>query len=432
MKTLRLFFFLLLSFSLSGQCVLDYQYGVSYPRGIFTGLSFNCEYFLSSAEINYSKDTFSLNRAFLTSDYLSLGSVTFSGLLRDMRYENSHFYSAEDDSRAVIDKEGNPLLNHGGIVEVKKLHLGISAFTKEDYSQLLVWKNTDLLDFCSFHIVQSLSFPKFENETDFDTWYIWEPPLYSPFQWNSSLTLLLGSDRLFGGGQFQSNASPDDPAGFSALFLGGISFPHLFVQNEIRLNSSRFVTSDLRFNRYPLLLKGKINYTGPIFEICNNYTFSYEKKPFPWHNRLWQFMWESELSFQDEKWEIDGGVLFSLFNDKADPLFIRVSLEGVIKRLYTFFYWQIEGLGEYDSLFHYVYSVEGGYESSSWNIALSSSLEIDKRIRTHLFLKASFSFNKKCISMDFSLEDIGLYNSESVKMKPSLFIGLELKDIAPF
>lgn len=427
MKTLRLSLLLFSGFTLYGHSMLSFEYGVSYPDGIFSGLEYNSEYWDTYFEVNNIYDVPEINRFYFISKYINFGSVSYNGTLRDLNRENLHYFSYKYPSEVIINKKGNPLNNIGVIFKIPRIQSGCSIFKKNSYSQLLFWKNLDLNKAGFISISQSLTLPG--NQTDPEAWYLTEYPRRSLFQLNSIGSVILGTEKLFGGGQLHLNSSPEDASGFSILFLVGASLRGVYIQNELRINSGEFFTSDLNPALHTFLIKGKLDFPELPVSLCNSYHFFLKRETLPWENRLWEFNFKSKADFDHFLWFYKGQVDVSILNSEIDSLLKTVNISGSVKRKFDCLYVGFSGEAEYNSIYSYVFSLTGGYKSSLLGIGLASSVEINRSITLALSLKGTLFLKNVKLIGNFDLEDISIYNCGRIKMKPYFFVGLELIDL---
>ena len=428
MKNPLLMYFLIFSFRLYSQDHLAYNYGVSYPGGIYSGINFSRDDFSSLFQFNYRNETFQLDQFYFKSDYLSLGPVSFSGLLKDMSTDDIHPFSVDEIPAMEINSSGNPGSNMGLIFEMTKIDAGLSVIRQEDLARLLIWKNIFLSGDGMINLSQSLSVDE-ENDDDVGSWYTDEPILNSLLQLNSMLTIVIGRDELFGGGQLQINTSTSDPPGYSILLLGGIVKGGIFFQNDLRYSSPGFVTSDLYPYKYPLLLIGGINFLELSFEWDNNYYFYVERENLPWDNSLWELAIESIFEYETGLWTFNGEIDLSFYSSESEKILLALNLACSAKRDVGRFYWQMQGEAGYDIYFLYSLSLKAGYETSLLTIDLSSSVDIERSITADISLNGVLSFKRSKIRAEFTLEDLGFYNSDDISLKPYFFIGLQLESL---
>jgi len=430
MKTLLLFFCLISGFALYGQSSLSFDYGVSYGEGILSGLGFQSTGINTYFKFDYLEKSIGINKFFFLSDYISLGSISYSGFLRDLNGENFHYFSFDYSPEAEIYREGNPRNNFGVIFELPEIHWGCSFFRDDKISRVLLWKNFEIPGDGCINLSQTLTFA--ESLREIESWYVSEPALRSTVQYNSLLSVIFGNEDLFGGGQLHINTSPADPSGFSIFMIAGTGYGSLYFQNELRITSPEFVTSDLEPAEYPILFKGKVNFLQIPLTLNNSFYFFLKRERFPWENRLWKIKMNSELEYENNHRFFKGALEIAFFNSESELFLAEVNLLGSVKNQVGPLFWQIEGEAGYNSIFLYSLSLTGGYQSPFINIDFTSSLVIGRSISIDLSLKGRTILGRADLRTDFSLEDIGLYNSEKIKIKPYFFIGLEFEQIAFF
>ena len=424
MKACTLSFILLSVFSLYPQSKLEYDFGISYPLGISSGIKFENQYVKSLIGAAYLNDQLLANKFFFQSDYFSLGSVMFNGLLRDLNSENFHFFSFDNINKASLNKDGNPNTNLGMIFNVPSFEMGIGAYRKEKYSQIVFWKNIDRLPEYLMNYSQSISFN--DNTEENETWYVDDSYLQSFFLWNHSFSMIWGAEDLFAGGQVQLSSSLKDQPGFSTLLLMGMTLSKFNFQNELRINCPYFRTSDLDRSNYPFVLKGVVEYSDSKFSLKKIYKFYCERNILPWNNRLWELDLTSECVLERPQWKINGLVDFSIFSTLSDSFDYSLSLTGSFKRLYSSFYWEAKGQFKYYDIYEYLLWAEIGIEMTNWNLSLNSSLEIDRSVTMDFRLEGKIYYETFKIKADFSLNDFGIYNSYNIEIKPSFFLGIEM------
>ncbi|MDA3809694.1 MAG: hypothetical protein PF518_05110 [Spirochaetaceae bacterium] len=427
MKPLLFFFFVFNSFSLYATDYMNIKNGVSFPDGIFSGIQLDTLNFSTLVNFNYSEDLLLLDKCYFKSDLISFGSVSFDGFLRDQKNADLHFFSFEEKSKAYINGEGNPRNTFGLIFSSTRYDLGISGFRNKEFSQLLFWKNSSFLNSSFINIRQSFSF--LESREDPDSWYFDDYVLKSELQSNTGLSIIIGDSLLFGGCRLNLNNSPFDPPGFSLSALGGMTKWDLFIQSEIIVNSRYYTTADLQINSYPLIFSGRLFYEKPLFDIESKFHFNMGKEAFPGEWRLLAFQLDSDINFENNYWYISGGLIFKLFNDVSGSVLFSLLIEGSVKRDLGDFYIKARGKASYDDLFYYFLSLELGFENHLYEISLYPELEIEKKITMNGFIKGRILREKFNITASFSLENMGLYNCETLKIKPSFFFGIEIKQI---
>lgn len=428
MKNPLLLLSLILSCRLFCQETLSYNYGISFPEGIYSGINYSGEEFSTLVQFNYRDETLQLDQLYFKSNSLSFGSLSFSGLLKDMASDDLHFFSFDEIPEAEINSSGNPSSNMGLIFEMTPIDTGFSVLRQEDLSRLFLWKNIFLTGDGLISFSQSLSVDEDDND-DLESWYLNEPILKSQLQLNSMMSIIVGHEMLFGGGQLQINTSSDDPPGYSVLLLGGIYHEGVYFQNELRFSSSRFVTSDLSPYQYPFFLIGEINFLDLPIEWNSSYTFYLERENLPWENPLWGFSVESTLEYDMGLWQLDGELDLTFLNSDCEPFLMALNMTCSVRRETGSFYWKVEGEAGLDVYFLYSLSFNGGYNSPRLSIDLSSSIFIERSILADISISGTFVCGRAKILGEFILEDLGFYNCGDISLKPYFYIGIELESL---
>jgi len=427
MKSILLFYFFIGGLSLYSESYLDLQSGVSYPDGLLSGIAIESDSFNSALDIFYSEETLKIDRAFFNSDFVSLGSISFKGFLKDQNYEKLHYSKFAEETTVEINREGNPANNLGFIFFLPNRQGGLSGFRTEGFSQILFWKN--IYHKKEIEINFKHSFTLNENPPESDTWYIEDPLFKSSLLSDSSISFLAGDEQFFLGGSFHFCGAPDNAPGFSISPIVGISFSDLLIQNELTINSPDYTSADLKINPYPFVYLGKLELDKSIYKLDNELVFYFGRDPFPGENRLWRLSIDSQMHFERDTIDLNGDFKIKFYNDISRSLLFSASFSAAFKKSIGDFFIEAEGSASYDELYFYELSVKTGIENNTLKVGFSSEIEVDDKI----IVNGAFSLIVFRDNFDFigslTLESIGLYNSEPSNMKASFFIGIELKHI---
>lgn len=421
---------MLISEFLTAVSYLDLHFGVSHPDGFLTETYVYNETFSLLAGLNYSDRTLDLDRGYFISENISIGSLSYKGFLKEHQKDKISFISIDEGSGTTIYKEGSPQNNTGVIFSLNDLMLDLSFQRAEDYSEFLIHKMFIRNNLCEFDLIQSFSLS--EDTQSEDSWYYDEYLIKSAFMSHTSLALIQGDKYLFGAGQLSTNHSTADPPGYSLLMTGGYSFRGLFFQNEIKLSSPYYVTADLNIREYPLILLGKVYAENPLYHLESAMIYSRDDEPLPWRTQLWTLDSDSKFSFYLNSWKIKNGIEFSLFNEKEGDLVWYYSFDSEFHWKVDDFFTEIKGKAEFEEIYTYSISLESGISNSSFEWSFSPEVVIDKKIVLNLYGKATIYLKRSSIKAAFTIERLGLYNYDPLKIKPSVFIGMELNQITLF
>jgi hypothetical protein len=427
MKTLQLFFFLLISLQLTGESVARLKTGFSYGEGFFSELGIANHSFNAHAGFNYSDPELMFYEGYFISPYFSLGSVTYEGFLREHQKEEKTFYSLDERSVPLINKEGNPASSIGMIISLEQIDLYLSARQKQDYTQVLIHKTINIDQQTEWGLTQSISYS--EDDQSDDSWYPDKYQIQARTLNVSSLSFLKGSEDLFGGGQFSCSYTPIDPSGYSVLLINGFTVLDLFFQNEIKINSPYFITGDFDLIQYPLLLMTKCKKEDTEYSLISSLIYTLENEPLPWEARLWHLKSDSVCTFYLNRWKIQNYMTFTFFNDEDDVNTMHYSLGTEVAWSRGDFFLEIEAETDYSGIYLYNVSLEGGFQHKSMEFSFDAGVEIDKQIKMNIGCNGQLLFNNINVQTSFSLEEIGLYNCGSPAFKPSFLISFEIQDL---
>lgn len=412
------------SFYLFGETVLHYECGISYPEGFTAGIGLEDKDFDTSFTFQYSQDVLDFSQFAFRSDYISLGSVAYSGILSNLKGNGLSFYDSDDPNRSIIDPDGNPKTNLGLIFSTPYAPLGLSAFRRIDYSGVLFWFEPPILSRGTLLLSQSFSTD--EDKVVDDSWYLDERAILSAVQMHSLASLMLGDEYLFGGGTLILNWSREDRGGFSFLLLGGFFFSFIACQSELLWSSPSYVDIDLDSADFPLIWKTRFSFSDLPFLMESVFYFQFGKDSLPWYNRVFIFENGNRIEYPIGRHFIEGDFDWALIRSDIGEWHRQVTLDLCYRSEVVPFYWEYGIRGNYgDGIFRYLLSLSAGVDRKPFEGEASLSLEIEKKLLLSGGVSFVYTTDNYALSGEIELLDLGIYNAGDVQFKPSF--SLELK-----
>lgn len=430
MKYLRqiiLFFSISIAWSESS---VEYRHEVSWPEGMAMGIQCETGEFDAALSVSGKDGAAELSRIYFSSHMLSIGPLVFSGSLKHLFCENSGFFSFEDRSGCLIDKEENFSGNMGVAFSSKDRSAGLAALRKESFSGLYLWFEPELLLEGTLSFGQSLTFPE-DMERD-ESWYLAEPALYSPFISNSQFILVLGDPELYGGGELIINTALFDKGGFSLRLIGGRAGPFWEIRSEVRITSSLFFYADGEPVKSPFQWKSFLTFPGLPFSLDYRFTVQAERAGLPWDRRGLGIAGETTLGFNPSFGKVDWRWFWML--ERADESFSigKISVGFTYDTSSEPFGLQVRGKAALEEgIYRYIIDLAGLIESRPVSGHLGCSLEIDRRVKLNGSAGVIWSGERCAIKGSAAFEDLVIYNRGKLELKPSFSLEFRLKRIFP-
>ncbi len=424
MRTLLPFLILVIHSTLVCAESIEFNYGISYPKGSDIGFDINGDNYNSSLLLNVKNGEYLLGKGYFRSDFLSLGSISFNGLLNNHQKENLSFLSLDEQSESIIHTSEDPPDRKGVIFGGYGLLWGLTGFREKELSEILFW-STFPLDKTSFlSISQSCSF--LEQTDPVSSWYLDEYSFNSRINLNTGVTYFWKNDSYTIGGSIFLSVSPNDSPGSSFHIYCGISPGNFFIQNEIMVNTKHFRAADMELNKYPFVYKGKLSYE------LNNITFDsslialFEKEPLLLQSRLWSIKSISAFGYDNSLWKLNSKITLLVENDTSGTHFFSYNIDFSAKRLFSSFFVEAGGKAGYDTIFKYSAWFEGGYNSSLLEFSLSTKLKIERDIDFDGIFKGKIKMEHFNILLSLAVENIPFYNCRPDSLEFSFFTGIEI------
>lgn len=423
--------FLAHSLCLCSETLLQYKTGVSYPDGFTAGLGLEERDFDTSITFRYSQNDLDLSQFAFRSEYISLGSVMFSGISSGLRGYGLRFFDSSETNRSIIDPDGNPETNLGVIFSAPKAPVQLSVFRRIDYTGGLLCFEPAILSRGSLFLGQTFRTVE-EKEID-ASWYLDEPMLFSNVQFHSLASLILGVESLYGGGTIILNWSREDRGGFSLLLLGGISLPFMECQSELLWASPSYVDFELDTADFPFIWKTHVSFPDFPFLLESYFHLRFGKDSLPWDDQEFSFKNQNRIDYSSGRHRIEGEFDWALVRTEKGEWDPQLTLNLKYRRVVFPFYWESGAKGGLsDNLFRYILSLSAGVDSKPFDAEASLSLEIDEKILLNSGFSILYATEKYALTGKVELKDIGIYNSEEVEFKPSISLELKVKQLISF
>lgn len=371
----------------------------------------------------FCKDDFKLKSFYFSSETISIGSLSYSGLSAGLESFATSPFSFTQDEGMVLDRLGNPETNMGVFFRFPESRSGMACYRRDTYSSVNLWFVPDFLMAGQLVLNQSFSFN--EEKGIEDSWYLQEAPLYSSFIGHSLASLVLGDGSLYGGSRLIVNTSPSDRGGVSLLLLVGGSGEEFEGQADLLWITPYFVSAGFEKSMDSIIISAQGVWKEFPIDLESHLNFRLGRETLPWENREMEFNHKlrakKEWLFRFLDTELSWGLLL----DRSDDLLPEVSLQMEYGRDFKKISWSGILLGEYkEEIFHYRLTTKGSIESNPFESSLTLSLDIDESV----YLKGAARFSrvedKWNLSVEAGFENLGIYNKDSTDWEPYFSVEL--------